>query len=194
MPRNFAAPDPSTVVHLEAMMSEMRALRWRRGKSGREYAAKSGLSYDDVRHLSAEAWKRVRAEVLDKDAVGATVGEVLEQVMLDALSESYNPALIERGKDSKGEPHVFQESPNVARKVAIEAAKVYAMIAGAGAAERVEVTGKDGAPLNYAAMTDDQLLAILHRAGISDPRTPGAPSTGEDRGPAELPDEGEPEA
>lgn len=164
-----------TETRLAEMCAVMRRLEWRRGESGPEYAEKWGLSEDRVRHLAAEAWRRVKAEVMDHDSVSATVGVAIERVMREALAETKAPALIARGE------HVFQESPNVARKVVLEAARVWSEISGAKAPSKSELTGKDGAPLTVSL---DRLLEAeavgvaneTHDAGA----VPRSPSEGEE--------------
>lgn len=175
MPNNFEKATTRTAVHLGRIMRLMYTAKWVTGRSHREYAKKYGISADRAKHLSAEASKRIKKAVFDRDAVGAIVGSSLQAVVLEALADSRRAVFVERGVTKDGSPITYQLSPNEARKVVIEGAKALAQITGAGAAERVEITGKDGGPLNYAAMTDEQLLAILHRAGVSDPGIAPAP-------------------
>lgn len=116
----------------------MRKLEWVRGKSGEEWAKAWGISQDRMNHLAAEAWKRVKAEVTDPDRITVKISTVLEQVIDDAMLETRNPALIEK-KGQDGEPYTYQESPNNARKVVVEAAKTWAVIVGANAPTKVQV-------------------------------------------------------
>lgn len=77
---------------------EMRALRWRTGKSLKVLAEKWGIKEQTVRLLSAEASKRVRAEVLDPDVVQATVGQALQETVHKALAEGDHLAVVAAGK------------------------------------------------------------------------------------------------
>jgi hypothetical protein len=153
---------PLTEMRLAEMMAVMRTLQWQKGITGPVFAEKWGLSLTRIEHLSAEAWRRVKAEVNDPDRVGATVGTAIEQVMIEALN------------DKGGER-------NQSRKIVVEAAKVWAAIAGANAPTKTELTGKDGAPL---AISLDRLLeakAVGDENETGDAGTvPDAARTGEE--------------
>jgi hypothetical protein len=58
-----------TELRLEKIMDDMRGLRFVRGKTYKEYAKAWGLSEDRVRKLTAEASRRVYAEVTDPERV-----------------------------------------------------------------------------------------------------------------------------
>lgn len=108
-------------LRIEALMDEMRALRWKRGKSGRVWAAKWGIGEDRVGHLAAEAWTRLKAEVDDTDRVKVTIGVALESMMSEARD-------------------------NGDLKNAIAAAKTLADIVVGRPTERHDVTMRDGGP------------------------------------------------
>jgi transcriptional regulator of nitric oxide reductase len=133
-------------------MSIMRRLEWERGVTGRELAEKWGISIDESARISAEASRRVAAEVTNKDHVTATVGATIETVMREALAETRSPAMIQ----GKGDAPAFQESPNGARRVVIEAAKTWAVLAGANAADRL--------PAGWDQLTDEEKRERIEQA------------------------------
>ena len=128
-------------------MGLMREVKWYRGKSAPSLAAEWGISLDCVEQDSSEAWRRVKAEVMDPELVGPDICMNIAKVMRDAIAETDDPAMIDGGAGKDGERRVYQESPNVSRKVVLEAAKTYAAIVLAKPPEKIEVTGADGAPL-----------------------------------------------
>lgn len=133
-----------TEARLAALCEQMRALEWVRGKSGEAWAVKWGVSLDRVNHLAAEAWRRVKAEVCDPDRVTVKISTVLEEVIDAAMLETRDPAMIDGGAGRDGERRVYQESPNGARRVVVEAAKTWAAIVGAQATIQHEVTVTGG--------------------------------------------------
>lgn len=129
---------PATEARIEHIAGLMRTLEFRTGETVRELAAKWRLGAQRVRELSAVASKRVRAELTDPDRVVVKVTASLEKVIDDALRETNEPALIEKaGKD--GERVTYQESPNGARRVLIEAAKALCILTGNAAPTKHEV-------------------------------------------------------
>ena len=107
-------------AHVEARIAHiadlMRGLKYRKGVTCKALAQEWDLSEQRIWELSAEASKRVRAEVTDPDRVGAKVCTVLERVLDDAVDDGD-------------------------RKSAIDAAKQWAIISGAAAPQRVKHEG-----------------------------------------------------
>lgn len=152
-------------------MDLMREVKWYRGKSAPSLAAEWGISLDCVEQDSSEAWRRVKAEVMDPELVGPDICMNIAKVMRDAIAETDDPAMIDGGAGKDGERRVYQESPNVSRKVVLEAAKTYAAIVLAKPPEKLEVTGADGAPL--VTPTDAaRLVRELFGAGASKANAP----------------------
>jgi hypothetical protein len=104
-----------TEGRIEHICKMMRTLRWRRGETVTVLAVEWDLSEKRIRELSAEASKRVRAEIMDPDEVSATVGAAVAEVLQRSLADDD-------------------------RKSAIDAAKAWADISGAKAPQRVEAT------------------------------------------------------
>ena len=162
-------------MHLARIMQVMRNNEWQPG-SDRRYATETGLSIGQARRYTAKAWKLVCAEVNDADRVGFTIGTALEAVVREALDDSRRAVFVERGVTKDGTPITHQLSPNESRSVVVSAAATWAKIAGVNAAEKHELTGKDGAPIaiDVSKMTDEQLLVIVDRSGrggVGDPST-----------------------
>lgn len=65
----------------------MRNCQWVTGRSGKELAKEWGITYDYLRHLSAEASRRVKKECLDPEAVGAQVGAALSAAVREAMQD-----------------------------------------------------------------------------------------------------------
>lgn len=184
------AHTPEVEGRIQLMMADMRALKWRRGESSGEYAERYGIALSTAEENAAEAWKRVKAEVLDPVSVGATVGAAIEKVMADALADTENPPMIQQGE------RVWTESPNQSRKVVIEAAKVWAMIAGATAPTKREHSGPGGGPIAYAnidlsKLTDAQLEALRVTGDASSLDTSDAFAEGGSGAREPTPEEGE---
>jgi hypothetical protein len=143
----------ATETRLAELCARMRALEWRRGETGAEYQAKWKLSRGRVEHLAAEAWRRVKAEATDVDRITTKISSVLEQVIDDAMLETHEPAMIDGGED-KG---VYQESPNGARRVVVDAAKTWAAIVGANAPTKIDQTiTPTGPAVQIMLMTPDE--------------------------------------
>lgn len=64
-------------TRIDDIADMMRSLSWRRGESNRELAKAWGVSVAAVNDYAAEASRRVRAEVTDKDEVTGTVATTL---------------------------------------------------------------------------------------------------------------------
>jgi hypothetical protein len=153
MAHDFTDPTPQTLAYLAELMAEMRELRWVRGHSHVAFARRHGMSEDNARRLSAEAWRRVAAEVNNASLVAGTVGTALARVIQDALADGD-------------------------RKSIVDASKVWASVAGLAA--KVEVTGKDGGPIETTSPRD----ALLERlAGLAGRRAPSGGASEPDRDP-----------
>lgn len=114
-------------AHVQETIALMRAGSFITGVTGPELAARWGMAASSVVHICAEASRRVCAEVTDPHIGTFQAMRDLDELKRDAMREAREPALIDGGGD-KG---VYQESPNGARKVAIEAIKVQlAVVAG----------------------------------------------------------------
>ena len=87
-----------TEARIAVIADMMRALAWRRGKSGPELAAKWNLSLTRVEHLAAEASKRVRAELLDPERVSETVSCALDTTLRKALAANDHRNVIAAAK------------------------------------------------------------------------------------------------
>lgn len=162
---------PETEARLAEMCDVMRDLRWRRGKSGPEYAERWGLSVTRVEHLASEAWKRVAAE-LDAVQAKATIGTLLERVALEAYEDSRTAQMLVTENGTR------QESPNAYRRIVVDAGKTLADVLGAKAPTKTELTGKSGAPLqllgvDISSLSDEQLDALR---ATNDPRSVGIPA------------------
>lgn len=110
----MAAPK-TTEERIEHIAEMMRNLEWRRGKSLKALACEWGISPSTVGNYSAEASRRVRKEVQDPEEVGRTVCTALDKTIRLAV----------RDDD---------------RRSIVQAAKVWSDIAGAGAAQRLDIT------------------------------------------------------
>jgi hypothetical protein len=78
-----AAVTEARIAHIAGMM---RRLAWRTGESAPELAADWKLSRSAVEKLSAEASRRVRAELADPGEVTTIVTSALARVLHDALA------------------------------------------------------------------------------------------------------------
>lgn len=92
----------------------MRTLKFRTGVTIKLLAKEWDLCEQRVGELSAEASRKVRAEIADPNRVQATVCTVLERIMEEAMADGD-------------------------RRSAIDAAKQWAIISGAAAAVKHEV-------------------------------------------------------
>lgn len=148
----------ATEARIEHIANLMRSLDFITGETVRELAAQWGLGEQRIRELSSIASKRVRKELTDPDRVVVKVATALEKVIDDAIRETDEPALIEKqGNDG---PVTYQESPNGARRVLIEAAKTLCVLTGANAPTKVEVSEKPMSRTDLIKALRDE-LAIL---------------------------------
>jgi nucleoid DNA-binding protein len=76
----------------------MRGLAFVKGRTVKRLAAEWGLSEQRVRELSAEASKRVRAELTDPDRVTVTVCGYLERTLRDARKDRDHRAVVAAAK------------------------------------------------------------------------------------------------
>jgi hypothetical protein len=76
--KGLATAQGTTAARLGHICELMRTLQFQRGKTAKLLAAKWGLTPNTVAHLTAEASKIVRAEVMNPEHVSATVGTYLE--------------------------------------------------------------------------------------------------------------------
>ena len=151
----------TTELRLDAICTLMRALEWRTGETGLELAAEWGVSKSTIAHLAAEASRRVKAEVTDPDRVTATICVALERMMRDAIGDARGGIMLATESGTK------QESPNISRKVAIEAARTWAEVSGAHAPLKLDAT-MGGTPAELAAKAADAVRTAF-RAGHVEP-------------------------
>lgn len=97
-------------------MMLMRELRWRRGITDKDLARHWGLTVDSIRQYSADAWRRLKAEVTDPDSTAATICTALEKVVQESQDKGLH-----------------------GHRSVIEASKAWAAISGAGAPTRFEI-------------------------------------------------------
>jgi hypothetical protein len=120
-------PPPTREERVQLCMRLIRRMKWRKGITDHNIARHWGVSVSLIHSYSAEAFRRVRAEVTDPDSTGATVGVALDRVIREASTKGL-----------------------AGHRSIIEASKAWAAISGATAPTRIEV----GA---LATMTEDQL-------------------------------------
>jgi len=159
---NWGNPDTLSLSRLQECMQLMREMKWFRGKTVYQLAEKWEVHEAQAKAISAEASKRVRAELENRDEVAVKLIDTVEKILEAAVAETTNPAWIERpGKD--GEPRTFQESPNVARKVALEAVALMTKMVGNDKPQQVELTGAKGAPIKVTLDDVDAAIALAKR-------------------------------
>lgn len=146
------APNAVTEVRIERIAQMMRTLRFRRGLTAKRLAKEWGLGLDRVHELTAEASRRVCAEVKDPTATGAKVGSTL-----DRLLDRANAQLAAGGDVS---PQLVVAVTN--------AAKAWAHLSGANAPQKLEVTSKDAGTQAFSLPSEpgprrEALLALRSR-------------------------------
>lgn len=157
-------PSATTEQRIEHIMGLMRTLKFRTGVTAEELSTEWGLGIRRVYELTAEASKRVRAEINDPDHVSAHVGVALMTALDDEMAK--------RPTKRSG-------------KAVAELAKTWATISGAGAPTKHEVTGPNGAPVVDVKAAQDDLLGRIARlaaeggAGADRPKpdSGGSPAT-----------------
>jgi hypothetical protein len=149
----MADHNPLTEQRIAHIMGMMRRWEWKRGVSGPILAKEWGLSIEWLKDLSAEASKRVRAEVTDPERVSGTVGSALSKVLHDSMDDGD-------------------------RKSVIDASKAWAQIVGAMAPTKVDVTATttDATPAKAAEIMRRRFGAVTpakkdddDESGSSDP-------------------------
>ena len=120
VPRAIAAPPKAERVNL--IFDMMIGCKWETGRSSKKLADQWGMSKGSVENEAAEASRRVRSVVMDVDLVTAKIGSALTAA-LDQACRTKNLHAVAKLAD------------------------IWAKVSGAGAPERHEVTGADGAPL-----------------------------------------------
>lgn len=110
----------------------MRRAQWERGRTNRALAKQWGCSVDAVNDYAAEAGRRVRADVTDREEVQMTVCAALSTVVREGLRDGDRSAVVRAGD-------------------------VWTRIIGARAAEKHEHTVVD----DFDAMTPSQKSAWL---------------------------------
>jgi hypothetical protein len=128
-----------TEARIERIAELMRRFRFVRGKTTRALAKEWGLELCTVRGYTAEASKRVRAELEDPDFVRADVSLTLATIMRRARVWSRRRTVKRQHGCSQYEPPDWQ-----AAKVAIDAARTWAAITGNVEKSRVDVTHHAG--------------------------------------------------
>lgn len=124
---------------IQHIMQMMRDLTFERGVTWRKLGAEWGIGDSGMREMCAEASRRVKAELTNKDEVTVDVGVTLQRVMRKGLAD------YERDDDVK------------AGSLTIQAAQVWSGIVGIEAPKKVslELAAKqrfeDMAPLDRAA-------------------------------------------
>jgi hypothetical protein len=129
---------PAKPVRLAYIIDLMRSALWVRGESGKLLAAHWGLSAKQVRHEASDASHVVRARLDEVDV------SVLRAQVVNELRWASRQA------------RLVKDDPAKAGKLAVDAAKAFAEVTGAGAPKRqqVQVTaGDDDAP--WLAKTDE---------------------------------------
>lgn len=127
-----------TEIRIEEIAATLRDGSYRNGSTLRDFAAKWGLTLDVVHTLSAQASKRVRAEVTDPDRVAAKGFAMLESIADEAR----------HGADDKG-----NNAGHLA--IAVKATAEWMKLSGVAAPtmSKVSVSG------DLSALTDEQLEA-----------------------------------
>lgn len=108
---------------IERICSMMRDLTFRTGKTVKELAREWGLAEKTVREYTAEASKRVLAEIKDPDKVQATGLSKLEAMIDDSISDA-----------SKAGPDASRH-----RKNAMDGIRMLLELTGSAAAKRIKL-------------------------------------------------------
>ncbi len=142
---------PQTETRITAIAKLMRAMKWETGITGPRLGKRWGLKLDRMEQLSSIASKRVRAELMADQHVGASVAAALDVALRGAVR--------------------MKKWHAVAR-----VAKVYADAAGVSAPTRIEATieGK-GSPARAREVMRD----LFGGVGPADPTGPTKPETEE---------------
>lgn len=132
-------------ARIERIADMMRDGEWKRGKSGKALALELGVAYQTIRRDSAEASRRVYAEVMaDRDGIGAKVGVALSKALEGAIANEDWKAVAQLSKvyaDASGVSAPQKFEATVGATSPTEAAKLVREAFGAQAAPKT-----DGAP------------------------------------------------
>jgi hypothetical protein len=124
--RSHARARPETVdERVEHIADLMRSLQWERGKTSKKLADEWEVAVSTVENYSAEASRRVRAEVQDPGETGRDISIGLRKLFVDAVN-------------------------NADGKTAARLAEVWATVSGAKAAEKLELTKREASPSEAA--------------------------------------------
>jgi hypothetical protein len=97
----MASPDRATRDEVDERVGVIEALmrraQWERGRSNRVMAKQWDCSVDAVNDYAAEAGRRVRAEVTDRDEVQVTVCAALSTVVREGLRDGDRAAVVRAG-------------------------------------------------------------------------------------------------
>lgn len=132
----------TTEERVEFIAAMMRELTFVRGETHKVLAERWGLAPNSVRKLTAEASRRVKAEITDRDEVTVDVCGTLALIMREGRQGDHNDV-----------------------RNAIQAAKTWAEISGITAPQKHEVTGANGAPIGLPA----HLVPLWPKAESGDP-------------------------
>lgn len=115
---------------VQTALAMMTAGTFVKGKTYRELAERWRMHPTTASDICSEAWRRHGAEINDPHRVRVKLATILEDVLDDAFVETRDPAMIDGGSGKDGERRVYQESPNGARKIVIDAAKTLGALVG----------------------------------------------------------------
>jgi hypothetical protein len=114
-------PKLSREERTQVVMQRMREGTFRRGITYAELMREWEMSEGGVSNITAEASRRVYAEMAETNGAKVYLGVTLEKIIDDSMADASSA-----------------ERPYYYRKVAIEAAKTFAMLVGANAPTKVE--------------------------------------------------------
>lgn len=154
---DFPPAPTETSARIAYVEDLMRTLQWERGKTGPALAKAWDFSLHAVERWASEAWRNVKADLEDPDAVlhaKMKVTAALEFVIDGAIEEIQRGALVQSEKtDDEGAPIFTTINPNDARRSIIAAGKTFADITGATAPTKLKLEG------SVSQMTADELKA-----------------------------------
>lgn len=187
----LAKPEPDRLSRARAMrlgregrvreaMALMQVRAFVRGKTYLALAEKWGVHPTTASDICSEAWRRHGAEITDPQRVRVKLAETLEQVIDDALEETREPAMIEGRAGKEGEPHVYQESPNGARRVVVEAAKTLSALVGSAELAMPQGWSQRSVEERWAAVDRAQVRLDAIRASLPPRASDGELDSGEE--------------
>lgn len=163
--RNSGAPespvhDAATEARIIEIVDLMMRCRFRRGRTVKELAQRWELTEQRVRLLTAEASRRVRAQLGDPDEVAAD--------LLPELHKTFR--VVNQRARADGNPKMATAAASIGNLIA--------EISGAKAPKRKELSGPGGGPVEVATtaydpknLTDEQLERVIR----GEPPGPGDP-------------------